>query len=67
LAILNNVDVGMLEQVTREAETDKSRVRRTQKIDGEWLVDTHGHSPWHFTDQASLDLNPVPLAISHTQ
>jgi hypothetical protein len=20
------------------------------------VVDTHGHSPWHFTDQAKLDL-----------
>ena len=30
-------------------------------------VDTHGHSPWHFTVQASLDLNPVPLATLHTQ
>ena len=30
-------------------------------------VDTHGHSPWHFTVQASLDLNPGPPAISHTQ
>ena len=31
------------------------------------LVDTHGHSPWHFTVQASLDLNPVPPAILRTQ
>ena len=30
-------------------------------------VDTHGQSPWHFTVQASLDLNPDVLAISHTQ
>jgi len=30
-------------------------------------VDTHGHSPWHFTAQASLDLNPGDLAISHIQ
>jgi hypothetical protein len=30
-------------------------------------LDTHGQSPWHFTGQASLDLNHVPLAISHTQ
>jgi site-specific recombinase XerD len=30
-------------------------------------VDTHGQSPWHFTGQASLDLNPGPLAISHTR
>ena len=30
-------------------------------------VDTHGHSPWHFTVQASLDLNPGDLATSHIQ
>jgi 4-hydroxy-2-oxoheptanedioate aldolase len=30
------------------------------------IVDTHGQSPWHFTGQASLDLNPGPPAISHT-
>jgi len=29
--------------------------------------DTHGQSPWHFTGQASLDLNPDPPAILHTQ
>ena len=31
------------------------------------VVDTHGHSPWHFTGQAKLDLNPGPPAILHTQ
>ncbi len=31
------------------------------------LVDTHGQSPWHFTGQALLDLNPGPPAISRTQ
>jgi len=30
-------------------------------------LDTHGQSPWHFTGQASLDLNPGVPAISHTQ
>jgi hypothetical protein len=30
-------------------------------------VDTHGQSPWHFTGQALLDLNPGPPAISRTQ
>lgn len=25
----------------------------------------HGQSPWHFTDQASLDLNPGAIATSH--
>jgi len=32
---------------------------RNRRVD----VDTHGQSPWHFTVQASLDLNPVVLAI----
>ena len=42
MAILNNVNVGMLEQVVKEAETDKSKVRRSQKIDGEWLLEESG-------------------------
>jgi len=29
-------------------------------------VDTHGQSPWHFTGQASLDLNPGVLGIQRT-
>ena len=48
----------------------KSGSRYEAGIDGailmasipECTVDTHGHSPWHFTVQASLDLNPVVLA-----
>ena len=42
MAILNNVNVGMLEQVVREAGTDGSRVRRSQKIEGEWLLEEGG-------------------------
>jgi len=42
MAVLNNVNVDMLEQVTREVETDKSKVRRTQKIEGEWLLKEGG-------------------------
>lgn len=42
MAILNNVNVGTLEQVTKDAETDKSRVKRTQKIQGEWLLEEGG-------------------------
>jgi len=30
------------------------------------LVDTHWHSQWHFTSQASLDLNPDVFAILYT-
>ena len=39
MATLNNINVGMPEQVIKEAETDKSKVRRSQKIDGEWLLE----------------------------
>ena len=42
MATLNNVNVGMLEQVIKEAETDKSKVKRSQKIDGEWLLEEGG-------------------------
>lgn len=38
MAILNNVNAGALEQIAREAQTDKSKVKRTQKIEGEWLL-----------------------------
>ena len=42
MKILNNVDVGRLEQVIKEAETDKSKVKRTQKVEGEWLLTEGG-------------------------
>ena len=42
MTILNNVNVGTLEQVIKEAETDKSKVKRTQKVEGEWLLEEGG-------------------------
>jgi uncharacterized OsmC-like protein len=42
MKVLNNVNVGRLEQATRDAETDKSIVTRTQKITGEWLLEEGG-------------------------
>lgn len=42
MTVLNNVNVGMLEQIVREAETDKSKVKRSQKIEGEWLLEEGG-------------------------
>lgn len=39
MSSLNNVNVSILEQVTKEAQTDKSKVRRSQKIKGEWLLE----------------------------
>ncbi len=38
MTILNNVNVGRLEEVAKEAETDGSRVKRIQMINGEWLL-----------------------------
>lgn len=40
--ILNNVNVSMLEQVAKEAKADRSKVKRTQKIEGEWLLEEGG-------------------------
>jgi uncharacterized OsmC-like protein len=42
MAIINNVYVDRLEQVIKEAETDKSKAKRTQKINGEWLLEEGG-------------------------
>ena len=38
MVIMNNVNVSALEQVAREAETDASKAKRIQKIEGEWLL-----------------------------
>lgn len=42
MTILNNVNVSALEQVIKEATTDKFKVKRTQKIEGEWRVEEGG-------------------------
>ena len=42
MTILNNVNVGVLEQVIKDTETDKSKVKRTQKVNGEWLLEEGG-------------------------
>ena len=42
MAVLNNVNVGTLEQVVKEAQTDKSKVKRLQRIEGEWLLKEGG-------------------------
>ena len=42
MTILNNVNVSALERVITEAKTDKSKVRRTQKIEGEWRIEEGG-------------------------
>ena len=39
MTILNNVNLNALQQVIKEAETDKSKVKRTQKIGGDWLLE----------------------------
>ena len=38
MTIINNVNLSVLQQVAKEAKTDKSKVKRTQKIDGDWLL-----------------------------
>ncbi len=38
----NNVNAGRLAQIVKEAETDKSKVKRSQKIEGEWLLEEGG-------------------------
>ena len=38
MTVINNVNVSILEQVVKEAQTDKSKVKRQQKIEGEWLL-----------------------------
>ena len=43
MTILNNINVSALEQVIKEAETDTSKVQRTQKVEGEWLLKEGGH------------------------
>ena len=42
MTILNNVNVSALEQVAKEAKTDKSKVKRVQKIEGEWFLKKGG-------------------------
>ncbi len=42
MVIMNNVNASALEQVVKEAETDKSKVKRSQKIEGEWLLEEGG-------------------------
>ena len=42
MTILNNVNVSAMEQVIKGAESDKSKVKRTQKIEGEWRFETGG-------------------------
>ncbi len=42
MATLNHVNVSMLEQVIKEAEADRSKVKRSQKVDGEWLLEEGG-------------------------
>lgn len=39
MAVLNNVNVGKVEQVIREAVTDSSKTKRVQKVEGEWLFE----------------------------
>jgi transposase-like protein len=51
-------DIAWIEEASKALEQEPIKLE---------FLDTHGQSPWHFTGQAKLDLNPDPPAISHTQ
>ena len=42
MAILNNVNVSALEEVVKAAESNKSKVKRIQKVEGGWLLEEGG-------------------------
>lgn len=42
MTIVNNVNVGVLERIVKEAEVDRSKVKRSQRIEGEWLLEEGG-------------------------
>ncbi len=42
MATVNHVNLDVLQQIVSEAKTDKSKLRRTQKIEGEWLFEDNG-------------------------
>jgi len=42
MARVNNVDVEVLGRVVREAEVDRGKARRTQRVEGEWLLEEGG-------------------------
>ena len=46
MTILNNVNAGRLEQVIKEAEINKPKVKRTQKVNGEWLLEEAAAVPY---------------------
>lgn len=42
MTIVNNVNIGALEEIVKEAETDASKVKSSQTIEGEWLLEEGG-------------------------
>ena len=58
MATLNNVNVGMLGQVLKEAETDKSKIKKSQKIAGQWLFEEGGPQ---FTAEVSFEGGKIVL------
>lgn len=42
MATLNHVNVTLLEQVIKEAGADSSKAKRSQKMEGEWLLEEGG-------------------------
>ena len=39
MATLNNVHVDVLEQVAKDAQIDRAKVRRSQQLEGQWLLE----------------------------
>jgi 3-oxoacyl-[acyl-carrier protein] reductase len=60
VVIVADIDIEGAQQIASAITTGGARAKAVH-------VDTHGQSPWHFTAQASLDLNPDVIAISHIQ
>lgn len=42
MTAINKVNLATLEQVIKEAETDPSKAKRMQKVEGEWLLEEDG-------------------------
>ncbi len=42
MTIINNVNMTKLDQIVKEAQADPSKMKRVQKIQGDWLLDEEG-------------------------
>lgn len=42
MTMVNNVNIRVLEEIVKEAESDASKVKSSQRIEGEWLLEEGG-------------------------